>query len=113
MAVYWPRFSTLQLLKDKGTDYGISWKSKRLCGSTLFPQYTHFFHSIKCFGHLIGIKLIYGSFSCRTKKYAAKIINAYIVYELDTWPKNPLENFTLKNFQFGATSILKSSNKSK
>ena len=28
---------------------------------------------------------------------ATKIVNAYIVYELDTWPKNLLRNFTLKN----------------
>ena len=25
-----------------------------------------------------------------------KIVNAYIVYELDVWPKTPLRNFTLK-----------------
>ena len=28
--------------------------------------------------------------------YATKIVNAYIVYKLDGWPKNPLESFTLK-----------------
>ena len=28
--------------------------------------------------------------------YATKIVNAYIVYKLDAWPKNPLESFTLK-----------------
>ena len=29
-----------------------------------------------------------------------KIVNAYIVYDLDNWPKVPLRNFTLKNCLF-------------
>ena len=27
------------------------------------------------------------------KKYALRIVNVYIVYDLDNWPKNPLRNF--------------------
>ena len=45
--------------------------------------------------------------------YATKIVNAYIVYELVTWPNNPLKNFTLKNCLFGATNIVKNSDKAK
>ena len=36
-----------------------------------------------------------------------KIVNAYIVYDLDNWPKVPLRNFTLKNCLFCATVITK------
>ena len=33
---------------------------------------------------------------CRQNYYATKVVNACIVYELDTWPKYLLGNFTLK-----------------
>ena len=39
--------------------------------------------------------------------YLTKTVNAYIVYDLDAWPINPLRNFTLKNFLFGVTAIVK------
>ena len=29
--------------------------------------------------------------------YLTKIVNVYIVYELDTWPRNPTNNFKFKN----------------
>ena len=29
--------------------------------------------------------------------YASKIVSTYIVFDLDTWSKNPLNNFLLKN----------------
>ena len=42
-----------------------------------------------------------------------KVLNVYIVYDLDAWPKIPLRNFTLKNCLFGATNIVKNSDKEK
>ena len=45
--------------------------------------------------------------------YATNIVNANIVYKLNSWPKNPLDNFIFKNCLFGATNIFKNSNKSK
>ena len=47
------------------------------------------------------------------KKYATNIVNAYSVYELDKWPKIPLDNVTLTYCLFGATNITKISNKGK
>ena len=41
--------------------------------------------------------------------YETPIVNAYIIYEVDTLPKNSLNNFTLKNCLFGTTNIVKSS----
>ena len=38
---------TLELKKDKGTDYVFSWKSKGVYNSKLQPLYTSFLHSIK------------------------------------------------------------------
>ena len=45
--------------------------------------------------------------------YATKIVNVYIVYDLDYWPKIPLKNLKLKNCLFGATNIAKNSDKEK
>ena len=45
--VYQPTFDTLELKKDKGTDYVLSWKSKGVYNSKLKPFYTAFLHSIK------------------------------------------------------------------
>ena len=39
--------------------------------------------------------------------YSTKIVNAYIVYDLDDWPKIPLNNFKLKKCFFDATNIAK------
>ena len=41
--------------------------------------------------------------------YLTKIVNAYIVYELNAWPKDPGNNFKFKNCLFGATNIVKNS----
>ena len=45
--------------------------------------------------------------------YATNIVNAYIVYDLDAWPRNPTNNFKCKNYVFGATNIVKTSDKEK
>ena len=43
--------------------------------------------------------------------YATKIVNAYIIYDLDYWPKIPPRSFTLKNRLFGAINIVKDGDK--
>ena len=43
--------------------------------------------------------------------YLGKIVNVYIVYDLDAWPRIPTNNFKFKNCLFGATSIVKNSDK--
>ena len=40
-------------------------------------------------------------------------MNAYIVYDLDDWPRNHSNNFNFKNCLFGATSIVKNGDKEK
>ena len=42
-----------------------------------------------------------------------KLVNVYIVYDLDTWPRNPTNNFKLKNCLFGANNLVKDSDKEK
>ena len=45
--------------------------------------------------------------------YSNFILNLYIVYGLDTWPRNPVTNFTLKTCLFGTVKITKNAGKSK
>ena len=45
--------------------------------------------------------------------YTTKIVNVYIVYDLVAWPRNPTNNFKFKNYLFGATSVIKNSDKEK
>ena len=43
----------------------------------------------------------------------AKIVNVYIVYDLDAWSRNHTNNSKLKNCLFGVTNIVKYSDKEK
>ena len=45
--------------------------------------------------------------------YSNFILNLYIVYELNTWPRNPAINFTLKIYLFGTVKLVKGTMKSK
>ena len=45
--------------------------------------------------------------------YTIKDVNAYIVFDLDTWTSNALRNFSLKICLFDATSIVKNNDKGK
>ena len=40
-------------------------------------------------------------------------LSLYIVYELNTWPRNPTNNFTLKNCLFGTVKLVRNVIKSK
>ena len=42
-----------------------------------------------------------------------KIVNVYIVYDLNDWPKYPINNLKFKNCLFGATNIVKNNDKEK
>ena len=35
-----------------------------------------------------------------------EIVNEYIVYDLDSWPRNLLSNFILRNYLFDASNIV-------
>ena len=111
--VYQPTLDTLELKKDKGTDYVLSWKSNGVYNSKLKPLYTAFLHSIKLSGYKMGIKFDKDPLAVEQNNYLTKIVNVYIVYDLDAWPRNPTNNFKFKNCLFGATNIVKNSDKEK
>ena len=111
--VYQPKLDTLELKKDKGTYYVLSWKSKGVYTSKLKPLYSAFLHSIKLSGYKMGIKFDKDPSAVEQNNYLTKIANVYIVYYLDAWPKNHINNFSFKNCLFGETSAVKNSDKEK
>ena len=111
MFLYQSNFSTLQLKKDKGIDYAISQKSEGVYSYILSPQYTAFQYNIKLFRDKIGIKFDKDLLVVEQRNYDTKVVNTYIVYDLETWPKIPHNNFNLINCLFGGTNIVKINNK--
>ena len=70
--------------------------------------YTVFLHSIKLSEYRMGIK-----FDKDPLVIEQINVNVYIVYDLDALPRNPTNNFKFKNCLFGATSVVKNSDKEK
>ena len=70
-------------------------------------------NSIKLSEYGIGIKFDKDLLAVTQNNYLTKIVNVYIVYDLDAWPRNPTNNFKFKNCQFRATNIVKNSDKEK
>ena len=72
----------------------------------LKPLYTAFLNSIKLFEYRIGIKFDKNSLAVQENNYLTKIVNVYIVYDLDAWSRNTTNNFKFMNCLFGATSLV-------
>ena len=51
------------------------------------------------FNDSVLVQQIFSSF------YSSFILILYIVYELNTWPSNPTNNFTIKNCVFGTVKL--------
>ena len=100
-----------QQLICKFTDYVFSCKSNRVFNSKLKPLYTAFVHSVKLSEYGIGIKIDKDPSTVEQNNYLSKTVNVYVVYDLDTWPTNPTNNFKFNNSLFGATNIVKNSDK--
>ena len=47
----------------------------------------------------------------KQNNYASEIVNVYIVYDLDDWPRNPTNNLKFKDCLFGAIIIVKNGDK--
>ena len=70
-------------------------------------------HYIKLSEYRIEIKFGKDSLAIEQNIYLTKIVNVYIVYDLDAWPKNPTNNFKFKSCLFGASNTVKNSDKEK
>ena len=111
--VYQPTLDDLELKKDKGTHYVLSCKSKGVYNSKRKPLYTALLHSIKLSRYRTGIKFDKDPLIVEQNNYLSKIVNVYIVNDLDAWPSHRTNSFEFKNCLFGATNIVKNSNKEK
>ena len=61
----------------------------------------------------MGVKFDKDPLAVEQNNYLTKVVNAYIVYDLDAWPLNPSSIFKLKNCLFGAANIVKNNDKEK
>ena len=73
--------------------------------SKLELLYNNFLHSIKLSEHKIGITF--------NKDLWAENKTINVVYDLAAWPRNPINNFKFMNCLFGATNMIKNSDKKK
>ena len=64
-------------------------------------------HSIKLSEYRIGIKFDKDVLPAEQSNYWSKVVNVFIVYDLDAWPKTPTKNFKFTNCLFGETIIVK------
>ena len=72
-----------------------------------------FLPNVKYFWNKIGIQFNNPALVIEQSNYATRIVNNYIVYDLDNWTKKSLRNFTLKNVLFGSTNTIKDNDKEK
>lgn len=76
MLAYQPKFSTLDLIVDKGSEYVIVGRSKRSFRSTLHPLYTTFLLNTKRFDFKIRIRFYNTALVVKQNNYVTKIVNA-------------------------------------
>ena len=79
----------------------------------LILNFTVFFNSIKISKYKISTKFDKVPLAVEQNDYLTKIVNVYIVYDLNSWSKNPTNIFKFQIYLFGATNIVKNSDKEK
>ena len=70
-------------------------------------------HNIKSSQYRIGIKFDKDPLAVKQNNHISKIVNVYVVYDLDSWLRNPTNNFKFKICLFGANNIVRNSDKEK
>ena len=55
----------------------------------------------------MGIKFVKDPSTVEQSNYGIAIVNVYIIYDLDPWPRNPTNNLKFKICLIGATSEIK------
>ena len=80
---YQPKLDTLELKKRQRYWLYFLLEIKQIYHSNLNPLYTAFLHSIKCSEHRIRMKFGKDPLAVEQSNYLNKIVNFYIVYNLD------------------------------
>ena len=89
-------FSTISFKSNDGSQSTFIWKSKGVYVSALKSLNTDFLQSIKISAYRMGIKFDKDPLAVEQKNYLTKIVNVYIVYDLNLGKINPTNNFKLK-----------------
>ena len=108
-----PTLHKLELNKDKGTDYVLNWKSNGVYNFKLKLLYTVVLYRMKLFGYRMRRKFYEDPLAVEQSSYLTKIVNVFIVYELNAWSRSPTSNFAFTNCLSGATNVVKNSDKEK
>ena len=70
-------------------------------------------HIIKLCRYRIATKFDKYPLAAEQNNYTTKIVNVFIVYNLDAWPRNPTNSFKFKNCLFGTMDIVQNCDKEK
>ena len=95
MFVYQPTLSTPELETEKGTD-NIGWKLKGAYNSELVTLHGVFLSNINYLTRKIGMQFNNTRLVVEQNNYPPKIVNVYIVYDLNNKPKILLRNLAVK-----------------
>ena len=68
-----------------------------MCTCKFKQLYNVFLHRMKLSGHRMRIKFDKEPLPLEKNNYTTKIVKAYVVYDLDSWPNNPHKNFPIIN----------------
>ena len=77
MLGYLPLFCMLLFIKDKCSEYTITWKLKRLFKTDLYPLDDVFLPNLKQFGYKIGMRFSNTNLVIDKNNHPTKILNAY------------------------------------
>ena len=98
MFFYQPTFSTIKYHNTR-IEYTISWRSKVLYIIDLIPINNDLLSNIKYFNKKVALQFDYTLLVVHQNNCTTKIVNAYIVYDLDSLPKKfSMKFYTKKLF---------------
>ena len=72
-----------------------SWKSKGIYNSKLIAFDKDYPPNIKYFNQKIVMQFDDGPLVVEQNNYSTKIVNVYIIYNVDGWPKSTFDNLSL------------------
>ena len=108
MFVYQPTYNVIKYL-NSSTEYITSWRSKGVYNTKHILIKNDSLPNIRDPNKKILLQFDYTPLVVEQNNYTSNIVNVYMVYDLDYWPKIPLRNFTLKLY----INIVKNSDREK
>ena len=92
MFVYQPTYNVIKYL-NSSTEYITSWRSKGVYNTKHILIKNDSLPNIKDPNKKILLQFDYTPLVVEQNNYTSNIVNVYMVYDLDYWPKIPLRNY--------------------